>query len=206
MQQAVRGDNMITWSEQPPDFRTRPVTDLTERLSFTDACTILLSDQPVTIAIKESVSASVYDHLSESAVESGGLLLGEVFARRDAQGRLQLVAVVNEHVRADVFNGTSISLQMGAEVWEAARVKGNGAGSVIGWYHSHPNLGAFFSGTDRRTQAAFFRETHCLGLVIDPVRREECWFTGPDSVEADPGAISRISFPASSVVTNFIRP
>lgn len=186
---------MISWSEQPPDFRTRPVADLTEELAFTDACAVLLSDQPVTIAIKERVSSSIYAHLAESAVESGGLLLGEVFERRDAKGRRQLVAVVNEHVRADVFNGTSISLQMGTEVWEAARLKGKGAGSVIGWYHSHPNLGAFFSGTDRRTQAAFFRETHCLGLVVDPVRHEECWFTGPDSIAVESCAIRRLNLP-----------
>ncbi len=42
---------------------------------------------------------------------------------------------------------------------------------VVGWYHSHPNLGAFFSGTDRATQRAFFNRPYSVGLVVDPVRR-----------------------------------
>ena len=54
---------------------------------------------------------------------------------------------------------------------------------VVGWFHSHPNLGAFFSGTDRRTQAAFFSERYKLGWVIDPIRTEEAWFIGPNSNE-----------------------
>ena len=53
---------------------------------------------------------------------------------------------------------------------------------VVGWYHSHPNRGAFFSGTDRRTQRALFTQSYSIGLVIDPVRGEEAWFWGPDSI------------------------
>jgi proteasome lid subunit RPN8/RPN11 len=52
---------------------------------------------------------------------------------------------------------------------------------VVGWYSSHPHLGAFFSETDRTTQHNFFRNAFSLGLVIDPVRNELCAFVGPDS-------------------------
>jgi proteasome lid subunit RPN8/RPN11 len=54
---------------------------------------------------------------------------------------------------------------------------------VVGWFHSHPDLGAFFSGTDRRTQAGFFHHPFSLGWVVDPVRGEQAWFCGPHSVE-----------------------
>jgi proteasome lid subunit RPN8/RPN11 len=41
--------------------------------------------------------------------------------------------------------------------------------SIVGWYHSHPELGCFVSGTDfetqRRFQALF---PDAVGLVIDP--------------------------------------
>lgn len=38
---------------------------------------------------------------------------------------------------------------------------------VVGWAHSHPGHGIFFSGVDRDTQRAFCTE-HMLGLVVDP--------------------------------------
>jgi proteasome lid subunit RPN8/RPN11 len=71
---------------------------------------------------------------------------------------------------------------MNSNVWERARESAEGA-TIVGWYHSHPDLGVFFSGTDRKTQRAFFNQPHSIGLVIDPIRLQEKWFIGPDSVE-----------------------
>jgi proteasome lid subunit RPN8/RPN11 len=53
---------------------------------------------------------------------------------------------------------------------------------VVGWYHSHPGLGAFFSHTDRRTQQAFFAHAYSVGWVVDPLRGESAWFVGPRSL------------------------
>ena len=73
---------------------------------------------------------------------------------------------------------------MDTAVWAHARQACSDNNEVvIGWYHSHPNLGAFFSGTDRYTQRHFFQHEHCLGLVVDPIRHDEKWFVGPDLVE-----------------------
>jgi proteasome lid subunit RPN8/RPN11 len=68
---------------------------------------------------------------------------------------------------------------MDTEVWGRARQEHREPETVVGWFHSHPGLGAFFSGTDRRTQAAFFRMDYAVGLVIDPRREERAWFMGP---------------------------
>ena len=46
--------------------------------------------------------------------------------------------------------------------------------SIVGWYHSHPNLGCFFSSVDFATQKRFqalFPDA--VGLVIDPSLPEE---------------------------------
>jgi hypothetical protein len=67
-----------------------------------------------------------------------------------------------------------------------------------GWYHSHPNLGVAFSGTDCHMQRAFFSNPHSLRLVID-VRREEKWFIGSsssDDVEPGQGAWDARNRPA----------
>jgi proteasome lid subunit RPN8/RPN11 len=130
-------------------------------------------------------------HVAEQNIEMGGLLIGNVHDLDDS-GNCFAVAI-EDYARADSFDGTGVSLRMDTSVWEAARKKLRGTQSVIGWYHSHPNIGAFFSGTDRRTQAAFFSHPYSLGLVIDPVRREEEWFIGPNSEALEPGQILRIN-------------
>jgi hypothetical protein len=33
------------------------------------------------------------------------------------------------------------------------------------------------------SSSAFFNQPHSIGLVVDPVRLQEKWFIGPDSVE-----------------------
>jgi hypothetical protein len=91
------------------------------------------------------------------------------------------------HVRAAVpglqHEGTEYSLRLHAGVWDAARAMLQPGEVVVGWFHSHPDLGAFFSATDRRTQAGFFPHPFSLGWVVDPVRSEQAWFCGPCSVE-----------------------
>jgi proteasome lid subunit RPN8/RPN11 len=39
---------------------------------------------------------------------------------------------------------------------------------VVGWYHSHPGLSAFLSGTDKETQRKYFNLPHHVAVVIDP--------------------------------------
>ena len=114
----------------------------------------------------------------------GGLLLGNVYGEDTAEPR---VISIEDAVAASNFSGTRVSLSMSSDVWTEANHKAAGTHFVVGWYHSHPNLGVFFSSTDRATQKAFFANPHSLGLVVDPIRDEEMWFVGGDSrqVEAD---------------------
>jgi len=42
---------------------------------------------------------------------------------------------------------------------------------VVGWYHSHPGFGCWFSGTDINTQQSFEQlNARAVGIVIDPVQ------------------------------------
>jgi len=42
---------------------------------------------------------------------------------------------------------------------------------VVGWYHSHPGFGCWFSGTDMNTQQSFEQlNSRAVGVVIDPVQ------------------------------------
>lgn len=182
---------MIVWNEQRPDFSRKPVEHLLAGLTFTAACAVILGggDRPKVIALRRVLEA-IWLHLSEHRVEMGGLLIGNVHDLDDNGGRF--VVSVEDFARAKLFDGTNVSLRMGTAVWEDARERLREGRSVIGWYHSHPDLGAFFSGTDRHTQSAFFNQPHCLGLVVDPVRREERWFIGQHSEQLEPRQILRV--------------
>ncbi|KAL7067395.1 putative Mov34/MPN/PAD-1 family proteasome regulatory subunit [Cryptosporidium serpentis] len=42
---------------------------------------------------------------------------------------------------------------------------------VVGWYHSHPGFGCWFSGTDVSTQQSFEQlNSRAVGIVVDPIQ------------------------------------
>jgi proteasome lid subunit RPN8/RPN11 len=41
---------------------------------------------------------------------------------------------------------------------------------IVGWYHSHLDLGAFMSDRDLRTQRGSFPHDHQVAVVVDPMR------------------------------------
>jgi proteasome lid subunit RPN8/RPN11 len=130
------------------------------------------------VALSTSALAAAWDHVHDSVLERGGLLIGEPFVNATGDKTPALV-----HVRAAVAGlddeATSMSLRLHTGVWDAARASLQPGEVVVGWFHSHPGIGAFFSATDRHTQAGFFHHPFSLGWVIDPQRREQAWFVGP---------------------------
>jgi len=174
---------VISWEDKTPDALTRP---LSRRASDgVDA------DDGFTVVFRDACRNAIYAHISPSISERGGLLLGIPWHDDANTDVLRIVDVV-ESVAAEQSSGTPVSLSMGPQVWSAARERCNASGGelmVVGWYHSHPGLTAFFSGTDRRTQAAFFRESWHLGLCVDPASDDEAWFRGADSEAVSPGSI-----------------
>lgn len=130
------------------------------------------------VDISPEAEATVRAHLATARVELGGLLIGRAW--RGDDGTITHVAI-DEAVPAEESAGTAVSLRMGTSVWQrAAAALGDGR-RIVGWYHSHPGLTAFFSDTDRRTQAAFFSHDYSIGWVIDPLLGDEALFIGADS-------------------------
>lgn len=153
------------------------------------------------LLIEPRVRTQVTQHLGQSRHEQGGLLLGEVFAGESYAGEVHAktpesaengtavpyqVIWITEALASTQYEASSISLRMQSEIWSKARARLDAEKRVIGWYHSHPDLGAFFSSTDEATQAAFFPHDYSLGWVIDPIRQQEAWFRGRHSISVDP--------------------
>ena len=185
----------MKWNEVAPDARPHHLTSLTRKMTVLDALTLLASAStgPM-VLIGKSVTAQIEEHLVQKKVELGGLLTGRVYGREDNESGAFVVSV-HDAVPSDSFDSTGVSLSMDSNVWQKANTSLTSGDVVVGWYHSHPNLGAFFSGTDRRTQAAFFSNFYSLGLVVDPFRDERKWFLGGSCVELEETSILEIERP-----------
>jgi proteasome lid subunit RPN8/RPN11 len=116
------------------------------------------------ILYTDRYAADILAHLQEQRIEMGGLLLGTVY--EGLNGGDAFVVGITNFARSVDFDGRSVSLRMDPDVWQRARASADRT-TVVGWYHSHPDLGVFFSGTDRRTQRAFFNQPQSIGLVRD---------------------------------------
>ena len=130
------------------------------------------------VFVAPEAEAAARAHLATAMVELGGLLIGRAW--RGDDGAIAHVRVLRA-VAAEESTGTAVSLRMGTSVWQRAQQALEDGDRIIGWYHSHPGLTAFFSDTDRRTQKAFFAHDYSIGWVIDPLFNEQALFIGPDS-------------------------
>lgn len=173
---------MITWKAVEPDIQSASLTSLTSALGFLDvvALSSALMQGPV-VLLADTASAMVRDHVSGHRYERGGLLLGKAFVPTGASDLPFPVIFASKALPSVESHGTGVSLRMQSSVWES--VRSESGLQVVGWFHSHPNLGAFFSGTDRKTQREFFFHEYSLGLVIDAFRDECAYFVGPESLQ-----------------------
>lgn len=171
---------MIKWVDQSPKLE---LPSLDSWLSETAGASLLVITKP-TLLVRSAVREQVLAHLRQSDLEQGGLLLGRAFC---SPHHPVAMVIVETAVAARESAATAISLRMQSTVWSEARELMQPGQRIVGWYHSHPGIGAFFSQTDRDTQAAFFRNTYSVGWVLDPLARglphSQCAFLGADATE-----------------------
>jgi proteasome lid subunit RPN8/RPN11 len=136
------------------------------------------------VLFEKSAKQKIYQHITKKRTELGGLLVGKVYSMDDSINGIIAIHIIDA-IESKLYESTGVSLTMDAGIWQRAneRNKQHNDELVVGWYHSHPDLGAFFSGTDRKTQADWFSNNYSLGFVIDPVRQEEKWYRGRESLE-----------------------
>ena len=116
------------------------------------------------------------DAARDTAREHGGILMGEAF--QDVGGRYYVV--VRVATAAFDSKGSPTHLQFRPESWQPVwdRLQESPTLRIMGWYHTHPRLGVFLSGTDLRTQRLYFSAPWQIAVVIDPAAREIGYFFG----------------------------
>lgn len=180
----------MRWTDLPPATPVRCIATWRAALrtrGAADAATIdvlvaeaLSSPAAPRVLVEQRALEAASRHVAGSALERGGLLIGTPLSVDGTAGTLAIVHVTGAIAGVDDA-ATPLSLRLDATVWSRAGAKLRPSEAVVGWFHSHPGIGAFFSDTDRRTQADFFHHAFSLGWVIDPVRGEHAWFVGPQS-------------------------
>jgi proteasome lid subunit RPN8/RPN11 len=174
----------MEWKNVESDIKIEKLSDLFESLGCLSVVRITANlIHGFRIYALRSCIDAVWSHVSSDNKEVGGLLVGQVWRPANSKVFPFPLITILYAIPSVEYRNTSVSLEMGSNVWNHANNQVSAENLVVGWYHSHPNLGAFFSGTDRRTQGAFFYHDYSLGWVIDPFRKEQKVFVGRESEE-----------------------
>ncbi|MFK7805600.1 MAG: Mov34/MPN/PAD-1 family protein [Anaerolineae bacterium] len=162
------GKSQNIW-DNLPDFNPPPLTEI--------AC--LHGKRPasneVVVMMRQDALLQVDAHgRSNMEVELGGLLLGNVYQHEDRQF-VDVEAAIE--VKSD-RNGP-VHFTFTADAWAAAHHERETIYphlKIIGWFHTHPDLGVFYSGDDVVVHTTAFSLPWHVGLVLDPVRNTAALF------------------------------
>jgi proteasome lid subunit RPN8/RPN11 len=129
----------------------------------------------VRILVSQAALRQVNLHSSSNTnAELGGALLGNAF-HDDRQPVVEIVAALP----AVTVDHGPVHFTFTADAWSQLhrdREARYPELAIVGWFHTHPDLGIFFSPDDVVVQSAAFVLPWHVGLVVDPVRQEGCFF------------------------------
>ncbi len=123
------------------------------------------------VFMRQQALRQIYDHgRSDLAVELGGLLLGSVIKGKD-----ELSIKILATLPVSTIDHGPVHFTFTADAW--AQVNRERSDKypdldVVGWYHTHPGLGVFFSADDVVVQKAAFVMPWHVALVVDPIRKQ----------------------------------
>lgn len=131
-----------------------------------------------TVLIHQEALAQIADHgYSNLRCELGGALLGHAY-RHNGRTYTEIKAALP--ARSDDHGPVHFTFT--ADAWAQLHVdreKHYPDLEIVGWFHTHPDLGVFYSSDDVVVHTAAFTLPWHVGLVLDPARHE-CAFFGWD--------------------------
>jgi len=130
---------------------------------------------PIRVIVSASTLQEIERHLaSDVTAELGGVLLGQVCLWQD-----HTYVEIGAFVPADSSSRSSVHFTFTTETWIALTqiVEERFPDSyMVGWYHSHPRLGVFFSAQDSDVHRVVFNQPWHVALVIDPSSAQAGFF------------------------------
>lgn len=140
------------------------------------------------IFVPEFVLSEILEHADIGLDENReimGLIIGKLY--RDDNGEY---AIVNRAATSSLI-ADPVSVKFDDAGIESMfdSLELNDDESVVGWYHSHLDIGCFMSETDIKTQDGIFGGECGFAMVVDPVRKEMKIF---DSTPKEPKEVDMI--------------
>jgi proteasome lid subunit RPN8/RPN11 len=158
----------------------RPLTDLT-------ATAHLHGQQPpanqVVVSHRQQALSQIRAHsISNLRSELGGVLLGHAYRN----GERLLVEVMAALPARNDDHGP-VHFTFTADAWSQIhhdRAEKYPNLEIVGWFHTHPGLGVFYSSDDVVVHTAAFTLPWHVGLVVDPLGNHASYFGWQDGVLA----------------------
>jgi len=124
------------------------------------------------VFINTDILTSINKHVQTDILnEVCGVLFG--IPGKDTKGYFLHITHAIEGKYADQ-RGTSVTFTH--DTWDYINKRLSEAGKnvvIVGWYHSHPSFGVFYSSHDTFIQEHFFGEPWQVGIVIDPTTNHQ---------------------------------
>ncbi|HAN97918.1 MAG TPA: hypothetical protein DCQ98_11025 [Planctomycetaceae bacterium] len=137
------------------------------------------------VFIRSSTLDAILDFSAQDLrCERGGFLLGGAYRDTVPYVEIRHFAPARQTV------GAAASMRFTHETWSGLRrdLEQSFPGeSVVGWHHTHPDLGVFLSSYDRFIHRNFFSQPWQAALVVDPCRCELGLFQWIDGKLIDVG-------------------
>jgi proteasome lid subunit RPN8/RPN11 len=128
----------------------------------------------VLVCCEQHVRQAMWDHARDDARhECTGILIGQAF--QDVERDLPFV-MLTQAIRLHAQSSSEVHVYVGTEqmAQSCANIRQEYPGYlIVGWYHTHPNLGIFLSSVDNVVTRGLFNASWQVAIVIDPIRKEE---------------------------------
>jgi proteasome lid subunit RPN8/RPN11 len=142
----------------------------------------------VRVIVSGQARQALIAHCEESNIhgrEVGGILIGYRYERvSEASGEILYFTTLTDLIPVQSRNSSEAHVQFDEESWEwverqmTERFSPEGK-CRLGWYHTHPSQGIFFSGQDRDAHT-IFQQPWQFALVVDPQVMEAGFFYWTD--------------------------
>lgn len=128
-----------------------------------------------TVYILQSVYKEIHRFAEDKiTVENGGMLIGRTVEQFGKTG-----IIINGFVEAKYCEATANTLKFTHETWAHCHkeiAKKFAGQKIVGWIHTHPGFGIFFSEYDEFIQSNFFKDENQVAFVVDPVQDREGFY------------------------------
>lgn len=130
---------------------------------------------PVLLLLHPAALDDIQAHcLSEPDVEMGGVLLGHAY-----QHEQKVYVEVKAAMPAHTADHGPYHFTFTADAWSGVhrdRAARHPSLDIVGWFHTHPDLGVFYSADDVVVHTAAFTMPWHIGLVVDHWRAQAALF------------------------------